>query len=497
VPLQTRQAPRVLWALAAAGLVTPVASPGPVSFTITTLVMEGDSVPGVGLVTRIDNLAVNDQGDWLVVVGTDFKNPEADTVLLRNGNTDWREADAVPAPSGAVLGSFDSITINNAGRCGYNFFLFGTPDGFNDDSGVYWFSDPGASPFDGTVLVVQESETAPGLTAATPFTGFLDVKINNADQLLVVASVDDSNIESPTDRALYILESDPDSGGISSFELINVEGDLLPGQTETIADFGKGPHLSALNDSGHVLFYADLNGNPAIDGTIYSYDGLDRLLLAQEGSPSPIPARTWSSLSDPEMDLNNTGDFVFSGVLSGETSSDLLIVRNNLKFRQEGDPVPGISTGVFLLTDFGAGPVEISDAGQVVWYGDWDDPNTDVDSGLFLDDELLVQEGVTTIDGIIVDRLRGIENGYRMSGNGQFIIFEAILLDGRQGAFLIEIQGPCPWDCQTTPDGEVGIADFLALLAQWGTPGSCDFDGDGAGVTDFLDILAWWGPCPR
>jgi hypothetical protein len=108
-----------------------------------------------------------------------------------------------------------------------------------------------------------------------------------------------------------------------------------------------------------------------------------------------------------------------------------------------------------------------------------------------------VQEGVTTIDRIIVDRLRGSENGYRMSGNGQFIIFEAILLDGRQGAFLIEIQGPCPWDCQTTPDGEVGIADFLALLAQWGTPGSCDFDGDGAGVTDFLDILAWWGPCPR
>ena len=46
------------------------------------------------------------------------------------------------------------------------------------------------------------------------------------------------------------------------------------------------------------------------DGTIYSYDGLDRLLLAQEGSSSPIPARTWSSLSDPEMDLNNTGDFV-------------------------------------------------------------------------------------------------------------------------------------------------------------------------------------------
>ncbi len=158
MPRQTRQAPGVLMAVAAAGLLTPVASAGPVAFTITTLVREGDPVPDIGLVTRIDNIAVNDNGDWLVEVGTDFPNPEADSVLLRNGSTDWREADAVPAPVGAVLGGFDSIMINNAGRCGYNFFLFGTPDGFNDDSGVYWFSDPGASPFDDSVLAANRRQ---------------------------------------------------------------------------------------------------------------------------------------------------------------------------------------------------------------------------------------------------------------------------------------------------------------------------------------------------
>ena len=53
----------------------------------------------------------------------------------------------------------------------------------------------------------------------------------------------------------------------------------------------------------------------------------------------------------------------------------------------------------------------------------------------------------------------------------------------------------CPWDCGNG-DGVVNVVDFLALLAQWGEPGSCDFDGDGVGVTDFLDMLAWWGPCP-
>ncbi len=53
----------------------------------------------------------------------------------------------------------------------------------------------------------------------------------------------------------------------------------------------------------------------------------------------------------------------------------------------------------------------------------------------------------------------------------------------------------CPWDCGPVADGDVGIVDFLALLAQWGGPGDCDSDGGGVGITDFLDLLANWGPC--
>ncbi|MHC4080877.1 MAG: hypothetical protein ACYS15_14645 [Planctomycetota bacterium] len=56
---------------------------------------------------------------------------------------------------------------------------------------------------------------------------------------------------------------------------------------------------------------------------------------------------------------------------------------------------------------------------------------------------------------------------------------------------------PCPWD--TDGDNEVGVTDFLDMLAAWGpNPGHpADFDGDGqVGVTDFLELLANWGPCP-
>jgi hypothetical protein len=55
----------------------------------------------------------------------------------------------------------------------------------------------------------------------------------------------------------------------------------------------------------------------------------------------------------------------------------------------------------------------------------------------------------------------------------------------------------CPGDLDG--DGEVGINDFLDLLAAWGpNPGHAgDLDGDDiVGINDFLMLLAAWGPCP-
>ena len=46
-------------------------------------------------------------------------------------------------------------------------------------------------------------------------------------------------------------------------------------------------------------------------------------------------------------------------------------------------------------------------------------------------------------------------------------------------------------------NGFVSVVDFLALLGQWGGPGTCDFDGNGVDVVDFLALLGKWGPCPE
>ena len=56
----------------------------------------------------------------------------------------------------------------------------------------------------------------------------------------------------------------------------------------------------------------------------------------------------------------------------------------------------------------------------------------------------------------------------------------------------------CNFSLDLDGDGTVGIGDFLAVLAAWGTSpnGPPDFDGDGTvGLADLVVLLAGWGPC--
>ncbi|MHC4220079.1 MAG: hypothetical protein ACYSU7_16665 [Planctomycetota bacterium] len=74
----------------------------------------------------------------------------------------------------------------------------------------------------------------------------------------------------------------------------------------------------------------------------------------------------------------------------------------------------------------------------------------------------------------------------------------AVFTNNAGASFTVESSiEPCPWDCQGTPNGEVDVPDFLAILSQWGqVETSCDFDGGGVSITDFLEFLANFGPCP-
>jgi hypothetical protein len=135
--------------------------------------------------------------------------------------------------------------------------------------------------------------------------------------------------------------------------------------------------------------------------------------------------------------------------------------------------------------------IQAPSAGQPVWH--------------FLGDDLgWSGDGVFTLD-IESDILNGlIDLGLPTPANSVFVITIEMLggipLEGRfvTSVFTMDILGKsCPWDLDL--DGDVGITDFLDLLAQWGTDpaGPPDFDSNGVvDITDFLELLANWGPCP-
>ena len=404
-----------------------VALPARSQAPIATLIAEGDPLAGVGNVTSILNLTINDSGDWIVEVDTDNANTDIDGALVKTGALYIQEGQALTAPAGASVDTFDTVNLSATGHSGWNFFLDGTT-GTSDDSGIY-FDD---------ILVLQEGtlSTSPSFSAGTPYIGFFECKINSANQILVVASVDDPAIATTVDRALVVFQVDG-LGSLLSETVFVKEGDQLAGQTDLVSTTGSGPHNFAYNELGDIMFVADLDGSTTTDGVVY----LNNALLAQEGSPSPVAGRNWLTLSTSvRMSLNDNGDWVHTGTLDAPTTDDLVIIKNGALFRQEGEMLAAISP--FALTSFGTGPVEIDAAGNVLWFGDWDDPDTTKDTGLFLNDTLLVQEGVTMIGGVVIQSLVSFTDGFKLSPNGRYVIFEATLANGVNGAYMIDLEAP-------------------------------------------------------
>ena len=91
----------------------------------------------------------------------------------------------------------------------------------------------------------------------------------------------------------------------------------------------------------------------------------------------------------------------------------------------------------------------------------------------FLNDALLIQEGVTVLSGSVVDNLRGIQDGYALSENGRYVIFEAELAGSVEGAFLL--------------DRGVGIT-ALASCVPDANPADLDYAGGSASVGGTLSL---------
>lgn len=487
------------WAMAAA--LAGGSAAMAVDFTITPLVVEGDIVPGVGGITSISNIAVNNNGEWVVEADTDNADTNTDTVVLRSGALWFREGQLVDPngdpndPNELTIDTFDAINLSESGAYAWNIFLdnVGLTLPTNVDSGILYNGK----------LVYQEGDrlNIPNLGPNTPFTGWFETYVNNDGDFVMVSSMDDPLIATTTDRVLIYVTPDPN--GRLNPSVISKEGDVPVGfePNRAVADFETSPHESWLNDNGLLIYGIDAAGSTANDNAI----ALGGVLLAREGQPSLVPGRTWGSIASSEVYVNNYGTAAMSTDLGESTTDDAIIIKSDGTIvAQEGSTKPSISP--FTFTSFGSGPTLIADTGRVFHYGDWNDTDTSIDTGYFVDDELLVQEGTTFLPfpggGGDVATLRGVESGYAISDNGKYMIFEAVTLGGIEGAWLIEFMPECP---DFDDSGAVDLADLAGLLAAFGSdstqPGydpriDIDFSGQ-IDLADLAGVLSQFGNiCP-
>jgi len=404
------QASRCLLVFAIVGPI--VAQTGPV-VALTPLVESGNVVPGVGTVTRIDEFAVNDAGEWIVEVATDHPDDERDQVVLHNGVVILREGDALAEPAGATMVLVDVPYLDNDGGYSWRALLGGTT-GIQDDTAYFLNGE----------LFLQEDElvNAQGLVSTARY-GKWAAESNRNGTTMVVTALRETGITS--DGALLRIRTNAE-GDVTSNEVVVRVGDFLPGQPDPIQTIEDLLQAMAVNDLGDMFYVAGeaayLNDQP----------------VAQVGATVPGTNASWVAINNA-LDINENGNWVLRGRLDTDPEVDQIIVRDGVKLIQEGDPVPGFPTET--LSDFGTlVPIFMTNSGEAIWlgtYGSFQDPGV----AIFADHEPLVVQGVSTVNGTVIETVRSNSSVLAASPSGRYVVFEAVLADGTKGAYVVN-RGP-------------------------------------------------------
>ena len=431
--------------------------------SIVPLVVEGDQLAGIGTVTAVNQVTLVGPQDWIVEVKTD--NPAADTVAIRNGHVFLAEGDPVSAPAGATISILDSYAFARFGWLATNYTLANTV-GPNDHEAVY---------FDGQLSMQRgQPAIANGFSPGTTWGSFGDIQLDEGHAggalMLVRGYADDPAIAGTTDYFAVLANLDA-SGNLQGALVLAKEGDIPPGQSETINTIRTGSWNGRIAPGVGAFWACDLNGSDASDACVYRWAAGVNTLVAQEGSPSPVAGRNWGSLVSPEIDVNPAGDWTLKDTLDGSGATDGIIVRNGVKFVQEGDGHPDIAP--FVLNELGNGPAKLTDSGSVLWFGGWNDTAPlAYREALFLDSTIIVREGQTTIGGVLLTDIDQQNDSFTITPDGQFVIFKGTLAGGLEGAFLLSFSGISPY-C-TAKLNSLGEAPWLSWS---GTPSAAAGSG--------------------
>lgn len=395
------------------------------------LVMEGDNVPGLGSVRLLNEVSLLSNGSWLVlgdttVTFTDF--------IMRDGVVVLREGQVMSNPPGAEIGFIGTASGDAQGRVSATVVLSNMPS--TQNSALY---------LDNTLLAL-EGQSLGG--TGGPWLGFSYAWMNDSNQLL---------INGATSGFVSILGvMDITGGSNQGFDVLAREGQDPPGQNEPIILFAGAQNGFEINDSGAVIWGARTDAIFNMNDVAY----VDSTLIAQEGMSTGEPGFIWSSVGSADKHLNDNGDWVMTTGITNGTDNESVIVKNGSVLYRTGETLPDIAPHELIAFNaggaWGGNAVRIANTGQVLWYGRWNDGVTNR-NGIFLDDKLVVQSGVTQVGGQTVTNLSKAD----IAEDGQSLIFVGLLDSITRGLFRLDLETGSDF-CSATLNSSGGAAAISA-----------------------------------
>ena len=260
---------------------------------IESLVAQGDVLPGIGTVTGVGEVVVNDAGEWAALVLAD-QLPLNQHALVKNGAVLIKAGDPLP---GAAAGA----TFDYASALGI------------DDVGDVWWLETATFAGSSHTAVYRELErllgagdpvVAAGITPGTTYMRFADLEIDGSGGAFVTALMDDSAIAGIIDDVLLRVE--PQLGGGVLTTVVVKRGDVLPGQTTPVQNLVEAQHSIDGNSAGEAIYLPTMSAGVE---AVY----LDQTLLAEEGGYTPVFGTVWQSFANTSVALNDQGDYAFAG----------------------------------------------------------------------------------------------------------------------------------------------------------------------------------------
>ncbi len=398
------------------------------------LIESGDEIPGLGQVTDISEFVTNRSGDWAATV---LVGQSATPVLLYNGAVFAKQGDP-------FLGSSHPIPTQ-----GEKFLDL-------DDAGnIAWVADDLTDPQAKQTIYVNyvpyliEGQST-GFAVYDPDDIYSQAKALRLDpygsgRLYVSTGLNGYNFSS----VLVSIERLAD-GTLSSELILAPDQQVLPEVfvLGDITEFPKSRTQFALGANGDLMLVSGFDKS-----AVLFRDGQSKLwsIEALSGEPSALFGSKWA-VDQSEVALNSVGDRAYT---IGTTSGQKLLMLNGGIVAFEDGSLPAIAP--FQLTDLGgesigmsgyrSQPICLSETGRLLWLGEWNDPDLSRNSGLFVDQDLILQAGVAKIAGVTIESFHrkagsaATESAtYHIDASGKTIAFRARLVDGTRGAYRFTYQ---------------------------------------------------------